>query len=208
MSNVPEEAKRPDAGALEKELLEKQIELEKLKRENLKRERSAEVRSEVKKGFLRLPKKVRRVLLVSLLLFIALAALVVYMKTWDSIDPATKVESQLEKVVEVEELSTAKFVYNGIASKHFKSGREWRLYNVKYEATVKAGVNMEDIEFEVDREARTVTPVLPDIRICDPVIDTSTLNYLPNNPDVKLKTVISLCKKDVIKEVSEDAWIK
>ena len=55
--------------------------------------------------------------------------------------------SQLEKAVNISDLSTAEFVYNGIAEKYKDDNPEKEKYNIKYDASVKVGINMNDIDF-------------------------------------------------------------
>lgn len=113
--------------------------------------------------------------------------------------------AQLEKVVCVSKLSTAEYVYNGIADVADDNGNI--VQHIKYDAKVSAGVDMTQIRFEVDNDKKTVTPVLPVITIDDPEIDHSSFDYLPSNPDMDLKDIISVCKKDARDEITEQGDI-
>ena len=66
--------------------------------------------------------------------------------------------SQLEKAVNISDLSTAEFVYNGIAEKYKDDNPEKEKYNIKYDASVKVGINMNDIDFNIDISNKTITP--------------------------------------------------
>lgn len=111
--------------------------------------------------------------------------------------------SELEKAIDIAQLSTAEFVYNGIAEKYKdKKPEEVECY-ITYNAHVKVGIDMEDVEFLIDEVNRTVTPILPEININNAVVDESSFSYIPENPDISLKDVITLCKEDVMKNAAE-----
>lgn len=104
--------------------------------------------------------------------------------------------SDLIKAIDVEELSTAEFIYNGITA--IKKGNE--TYHVRYNSTVKVGISMDDVEFEVDHNGRKITITLPDITINDILVDASSISYIPINPNVDVKDVLAACKADVENE--------
>lgn len=108
--------------------------------------------------------------------------------------------SQLEKAVNISQLSTAEFVYNGIAEHYNGNNREKAACYICYDANVKVGIQMEDVGFIIDEEAKTVTPVLPPITIQAAVLDEQSLSYIPRNPDIALKEIIAICKEDVMQE--------
>ena len=68
--------------------------------------------------------------------------------------------TQLKKAVNIENLSSAEFVYNGIAEKHKDNSDEIE-YRVAYEATVKVGVKMSDIDFDIDQSNKVIVPACP-----------------------------------------------
>ena len=113
--------------------------------------------------------------------------------------------SQLTEIVNASKLSTAEYRYNGIADKCNDKGEAE--YHVYYESTISASYDMSAITFDIDEEAKTITPHLPEPEIGDPSIDTTTLDYLPENPKANLKDVISICKADVLAEVASAGGI-
>lgn len=113
--------------------------------------------------------------------------------------------SQLMEIVNASKLSTAEYRYNGIADKCNDKGEAE--YHVYYESTISASYDMSAITFDIDEEAKTITPHLPEPEIGDPSIDTTTLDYLPENPKANLKDVISICKADVLAEVTSAGGI-
>lgn len=110
--------------------------------------------------------------------------------------------SQLKKAVEIEGLSSAEFVYNGIAEK-YKTGTDEVEYRVSYDATVKAGITMGDVKFDVDNKAKVIKITLPDIVPSSVSVSMDGLDYMPENPKVEVKEILELCEDDVKKEAEQ-----
>ena len=108
----------------------------------------------------------------------------------------------MEKAIDISELSTAEFVYNGVAEKYKEDKPEEVECHIAYNANVKVGIQMEDVKFEIDEEKKTVTPILPDITVNIATIDEEEISYMPKNPDISLKEAITLCKEDAMKEAN------
>ena len=113
--------------------------------------------------------------------------------------------AELEKIVNVSKLSTAEYVYNGIAEIANDEGEITQ--RIKYDATVRAGIDMEEVSFDIDNDAMTVTPVLPDITIDDPELDVSSFDYMPSDPDMELPAIISVASQDALSEVESSGGI-
>lgn len=113
--------------------------------------------------------------------------------------------TELEKVVSINKLATAEYVYNGIAEIENENGDvTQRIY---YASTVKAGVDLTDIDFDVNNETMTVTPTIPEIEVYDPSIDTSSFDYIPRNPNLELGEIIGICKADALAEIDSQGEI-
>ena len=111
--------------------------------------------------------------------------------------------SQLEKVIYINELSTAEFIYNGIADKYDEKNPDKIECHIAYEATIKIGIDMDKVKFSIDKENKTVTPKLPEITINTATVNTDTLSYMPENPKIEIKDIITLCKNDALNEAGE-----
>lgn len=114
----------------------------------------------------------------------------------------TITSSQLEDAINISQLSTAEFVYNGVAEKYKKENPDEVECYIAYDANVKVGINMEEVTFKIDEEKKTVTPVLPKIEINIATLDENSISYIPKNPDLSLKEVITLCKEDAMNEAN------
>lgn len=110
--------------------------------------------------------------------------------------------ARLEKAIDISQLSTAEFVYNGVAEKRKEKDPEEVECYISYNANVKVGIKMEDVKFDIDKEARTVTPILPEITVNIATLDEESISYIPENPDITLKEVIKICKEDVMNEAN------
>lgn len=110
--------------------------------------------------------------------------------------------SQLEKAIDISELSTAEFVYNGVAEKRDDEKPEEVACYISYDSNVKVGIKLEDVRFKIDDEKKTIQPILPEITVNVAVLNEESISYIPKNPDLSLKEVISLCKEDAMKEAN------
>ena len=111
--------------------------------------------------------------------------------------------SQLIDAMEISDLSTAEFMYNGIAVKYKEKNPEEVEYYIAYDSVVKVGVDMSKINFEIDNQNKTVKPVLPEVKINEIFIDENSFSYIPKNPDLSMQEIITICKDDVQKEAGE-----
>ena len=141
------------------------------------------------------------ILVVAVVVAVAVITLITML---DGNKTETKVitTAQLEKVLDVDELSTGKFVYNGIAQAYEKDNPDKLKYNVKYEAAVKAGVDASEISFKVDNEKKTIIPYLPKIRINSVEVDVGKLSFIPNDVSANPKEAIQICEKDALDEAN------
>lgn len=110
--------------------------------------------------------------------------------------------AQLEKAIDISQLSTAEFVYNGIAEKYNDDKPEEVECYISYNANVKVGIQMGDVEFNINKEEKTVTPILPEITVNIVTLDENEISYIPKNPDISLKEIIILCKEDAMNEAN------
>ena len=112
--------------------------------------------------------------------------------------------STLEKIINVNELSTFTAVYNGIATVRNEKKPEEIDYYVSYEARVNAGIDFNKIEISVDNEAKTIFVDIPQICITDSNVDITSLDFIFYNDKANASTVtqeaFKACEADVQKE--------
>lgn len=110
--------------------------------------------------------------------------------------------STLMEAIDISELSTAQYTYNGIAEIYDNDGEEVECY-IKYNARVKAGIDMKDVTFEIDEENKTVTPILPEIQINSNTVDDKKISFIPEDNDIELKDILLACEKDAMNETKK-----
>lgn len=115
------------------------------------------------------------------------------------------VRSTLMDAIDISELSTSQFTYNGIA-KVYKDEEQSKIKcHIRYTAKVKAGINMKDVDFEIDNDNLTVKPILPKIQLTVNLIeeDQNAFSFIPSNVTLPLKDIIAICKKDASQEAEK-----
>lgn len=103
-------------------------------------------------------------------------------------------ESSLEKILQISDLSSYKAVYNGVACIPNPENEEEPSYYAAYEAEVQVGINMEEIQIQIDEGQKKVLVHLPETKINDVIVDMTSLDY------------IFIDKKAETKDVSSEAY--
>ena len=147
-----------------------------------------------------------KTVLTSLMLFII--AVIIIIGTQNKSEPVIISKSSLQEAIAIEELSTADFVYNGIAETKKEGILFESTYYISYGSTVKVGVNFQDITFEIDHDNKGINVLLPKITVNVASIDTSSINFIPKNPDITLQNIYELCKEDAINEANQSKKLK
>lgn len=111
--------------------------------------------------------------------------------------------SILIDTIDIAELSTAQFTYNGIAQVYEDEDKEKIKCNIRYSAKVKAGIDMDKVKFEIDETNHTVKPILPEIKITASTIDEKNISFIPSNVKIELKEALVTCEEDAQKEATE-----
>lgn len=113
-----------------------------------------------------------------------------------------KFTSNLVAAIEIDELSTSEIVFNGIATiKHPNSDNPH--YFIRYDSTIKVGVNLKDVHFEVDSSDKTVKIYLPDVFIQEVVINPGSVGFIPDNFNTDLRTAIVNSKNDALEKAAQ-----
>lgn len=150
-----------------------------------------------KKGYLLLG-----AILICLLISLT-AFLITQQKKSSAVSPPEVITvSTLEKIINVKELSTFTAVYNGIASVSDTDENDKQPdYYVSYEARVKAGIVMDDIQIAVDNNNKVITVTLPNVEITEINVDISSLDFIFYN----LKANTSSVTQEAYKACEDDA---
>ena len=103
---------------------------------------------------------------------------------------------------------TAEFIYNGVAEKYEEDDPEKVMCYISYESSVKVGIQMQDIQFNIDEEKKTVKPILPEITVNTVSLDENAISYIPEDPDIPMKDIITLCKNDAMNEAAHSEELR
>ncbi len=91
--------------------------------------------------------------------------------------------SQLEEVLQIDDLSVCAITYNGVAEVPQKNHPTKVAYYVSYEAEVKASINMADIDVQIDDnvgegQAKKIIVTLPQLQVKQINVDMASLDYM------------------------------
>lgn len=113
-------------------------------------------------------------------------------------------KASLDKVFEINELSTADYIYNAIAKAYGEDGKSVKYY-VAYEGTVKAGIDFSKIVVDIDEKEKVITITIPDIVFQEETVDPGTLKYIFKDKKSETENVhqeaFKLCEKDLKERV-------
>ena len=150
--------------------------------------------------------KTLKLLLAILLVVIVIAVLLIGTKVASrKSEPEIISKSTLERIINVSDLSTFEAVYNGVAKVMNEKKPENVDYYVSYNAKVKAGLDFEKIDLEIDREEKIITVKLPEIKITDVNVDITSLDYIFMNDKDITETVSAQAYKKCIEDVTNES---
>lgn len=164
----------------------------------------------------KLKKKLRlkRCLILLAILLVALVIVGVYIKIHidkKNSKPQIVSKSTLEKVISVSDLSTFEAIYNGVAIVNNEEEPEEIDYYVSYEAKVKAGIDFEKVNVEVNEKEteegseKTIVVTLPKVKITDVNVDIASLDYIFLNKKANTETVSAQAYKKCIEDVTKES---
>ncbi|MBQ6654452.1 MAG: DUF4230 domain-containing protein [Erysipelotrichaceae bacterium] len=113
--------------------------------------------------------------------------------------------STLEKVVKTSTLSTYQTVYNGIAEIRNSEKPEKVDYYVAYTATVKAGLDFNQITITRDDESHRFIVSLPKITLQEPTVRIEEMDFIIVNRRIKQEAIAADAYSRYIADVSEES---
>lgn len=144
--------------------------------------------------------------LIAGIAFLILVSVLKLNGVFEKKEPEIITNSTLMRTVDVSELSTAEFIYNGIAEIYEGDDADTDTVKcrVRYKARVKAAINMDEITFDIDDEKKTVRPSLPKISLKASLDNQEGLSFIPENSKIDLQEAMEACEKDVTAEAKEN----
>lgn len=106
---------------------------------------------------------------------------------WFGLKPKVKTtiltSSQLEEVLQIDDLAVSTMTYNGVAAVPQKKHPNKIAYYVSYNACAKASMNMEEIKVNIDEDvpegqAKKIVVTLPRIQVKEVVVDMASMDYM------------------------------
>lgn len=111
----------------------------------------------------------------------------------------------LEKIVRSRTLSTYETVYNGVVPVMNDKEPEKVDYYISYEATVKAGLEFNEIKIRKDDENKQIIVSIPEITLQDPIVPIEKIDYIIVNKKVDVNGLIANAYKIAINDVIEES---
>ena len=131
--------------------------------------------------------------------------IVLLLKGEKETEPSIITTSTLEKILNVSDLSTFEAIYNGVAKVTNPDDPQEIDYYVSYNATVKAGIDFEQVVISVDEDAKIISVKLPKIKISDITVDIESMDYIFLNDDANTETVSEEAYKKCIDDVTRES---
>ncbi len=113
-------------------------------------------------------------------------------------------KSNLEKIINVSDLSTLEAVYNGIAKVTNNEEPDEVNYYVSYDAKIKAGIDFQQVDINLDNEKKIIKVKIPEIKINDINVDIASLDYMFMNDKANTETVSEQAYKKCIEDVTSE----
>lgn len=112
-------------------------------------------------------------------------------------------KSSLEKIIEINKLSTIEYTYNAIVTKYKNDEvKDDNVeYYVAYNGKVTAGIDFNEINIDVDYKEKKIYITLPNVEIHETNVDMGTLDYIheknTSEKDSISQEAYKLCKNDL-----------
>ena len=150
--------------------------------------------------------KFKHIAVLFVIIAVIITALMIKIKIFNKkSEPTIISKATLEKVINVSDLSTFEAIYNGVAAVANEENPENIDYYVSYEAKVKAGIDFELVEVEVNETDKVITVTLPEVKITDVDVDIASLDYIFMNNKANTQTVSEQAYKKCIKDVTKES---
>ena len=150
--------------------------------------------------------KFKHIAVLFVIIAVIITALMIKIKIFNKkSEPTIISKATLEKVINVSDLSTFEAIYNGVAAVANEENPENIDYYVSYEAKVKAGIDFELVEVEVNEAEKIITVTLPEVKITDVDVDIASLDYIFMNNKANTQTVSEQAYKKCIKDVTKES---
>ena len=142
-----------------------------------------------------------------IILFIIIIALIVltisFIKVHNENRLTITTKSSLEKIIEINKLSTIEYTYNAIVAKYKDDEvKDDNVeYYVAYNGKVTAGIDFNEVNIDVNYKEKKIYITLPNVEIHEVNVDMGTLDYIyernTSEKDSISQEAYKLCKNDL-----------
>lgn len=142
-----------------------------------------------------------------IILFIIIIALIVltisFIKVHNENRLTITTKSSLEKIIEINKLSTIEYTYNAIVAKYKDDEvKDDNVeYYVAYNGKVTAGIDFNEVNIDVNYKEKKIYITLPNVEIHEINVDMGTLDYIyeknTSEKDSISQEAYKLCKNDL-----------
>ena len=147
-------------------------------------------------------------LLTASVILVCIVALVAQIPK-KKLEPQIDVTTTLEKIVKTSDLSTAVFQYQGIVEIPNQKNLKKIDYYICYTASVYAGIDFSEVTFSENKETKTITATLPEVKIQDTVVDPNSLDFMFQNKKADnisvLDAAFTACETDIRQECTSES---
>jgi len=116
-------------------------------------------------------------------------------------------KSSLQKIIEINELSTVDYTYNATVTQYSEDSQDIK-YHVAYEGTVTAGIDFHEIQIDINEDEKKITIVVPEVEIQGVRVDMGTMDYIFTKDKYETETIsqeaYKLCKNDLEKRIEQE----
>lgn len=113
-------------------------------------------------------------------------------------------KASLEKVIEINELSTLEYAYNAITKVYDKDGEKIKYY-VAYEGIVNAGIDFTEIDIDLKNEEKRIVITLPEVTVQGVHVDMGSLDYIFTSQKYETETVSQEAYKASLDDLEKKA---
>ncbi len=136
-------------------------------------------------------------------------------KEKDNVRTVTTIsKTSLEKIIEINELSTVDYIYNATTKKLVDESKEDSevAYYVAYEGVITAGIEFNKIVIKVDETTKKITITVPEVEFQSFKVDMATMEFIFTKDKYETENVtqeaFKLCKADLENRVKKETMLK
>lgn len=181
---------------------------------NQKMNQSEQISNELEQATMQQEQLIRKKLSPNLLLLAVIVVAICIIAVFLTLPkekpvPQVDITTTLEKIVETSDLSTAVFQYKGIVEIPNQKNTKKIDYYICYTAAVYAGIDFSQVKFTENKETKTITAILPEVRIQDTVVDPDSLDFMFQSKKADsisiLDNALTACETDIRQECTSES---